>query len=172
MSIAKHGRVLLLIARRNAIMDQLDHLRSMGAFENKNIFTTEWVKRIANLSGVTCYSTIVNIMTSYVVCFEASINVPFQSEINMIINQCDCENCNPTKQCPPHDYVFLRRLVLKNRRRDDTNLHRKAMINSHQQRLSRRLSQRCYSAMETLVSVLMIENRLENLLDEQIESMC
>jgi len=168
---SRFSRIMLLIARRSAVMDQLAHLHSMGAFENPNIFTVDWVKRISNLSGVTCYSTIVNVMTTYVSCFESSISVPFQSELNAIIDQCTCNHCNPDKPGVPRDHLFLRRLILKNRRRDISNLHRQALINSHQEHIASLFSQKCYSAVETLVSVLM-DTDVDKMLDERIESLC
>lgn len=148
------GRLSSTISRRKAILTQLSHLDSMGAFESKNLFTVEWVKRISSLSGVSCYDRIVNMLSTYVSCNMIPTYMPTETELQTIIKTCPCNKCDPSKD-HSNDYVLTRRIVLKSKRVDLHSLRREAVMKCHREYMSRRYSEQCYSAIEKMVSVLL-----------------
>lgn len=156
MSRRRSYRLDSTISRRKAILTQLSHLDSMGAFESNNLFTVEWVKRISSLSGVSCYDRIVNMLSVYVSCNMISTYMPTETELQTIIRLCPCNKCDPSKGHST-DYVLTRRIVLKSKRVDLQSLRRAAVMKCHHEYMSRRFSEQCYSAIEKMVSVLLEE---------------
>lgn len=156
MSRRRSYRLDSTISRRKAILTQLSHLDSMGAFENNNLFTVEWVKRISSLSGVSCYDRIVNMLSAYVSCNMIPTYMPTETGLQTIIRMCPCNKCDPSKEHST-DYVLARRIVLKSKRVDLQSLRRVAVMKCHQEYMSRRFSEQCYSAIEKMVSVLLEE---------------
>lgn len=152
-----YTRLSGMISRRKAILTQLSHLESMGAFESNNLFTVEWVKRISSLSGVSCYDKIVNMLSSYVCCNMIETQFPTEAELENISKTCPCSKCDPTKEQLSNDHVLTRRIILKNKRVDLQNLHKAAVMKCHQEYMSRRHSEQCYSVIERMVSVLIEE---------------